>query len=416
LSFSALALSPEVLNLVRNRGHISPTPIQSAAIPIALTGRDLVATAGTGSGKTAAFLLPLLNRLQGSRTTGISGLVLAPTRELAAQISREFVLLSRATRLRSVVVVGGESMSRQTSDLRGGAQVLIACPGRLIDHLERGSVKLDRVDFVVIDEADRMLDMGFLPQLRRVLQTVRKPRQTLMFSATMDPAVERVAREFLINPERLSVGPASTPPAEIHQTIYPVTLENKGAMLVELLNRGEVNSAIVFTRTKSRTDRIAKMLVGNRVKAVAIHGGRSQSQRNAALAGFRTGHYKVLVATDVAARGLDVPDVSHVINFDLPDESDTYLHRIGRTARMGKSGQALSLVMPEEGASLRGIERMLGVKLQRASIAGFQTPEITAHKQETTTRPPVTRHRPVSSRRRDTDFSSRRKRTSIRER
>jgi ATP-dependent RNA helicase RhlE len=402
-------LSPEVLHSVRDRGHQRPTPIQSAAIPVALAGRDLVATAGTGSGKTAAFLLPLLNRLQGSRPSGISGLVLAPTRELAAQISREFVLFSRNTRLRAAVIVGGESMSRQIQDLRSGTQVLIACPGRLIDHLERGTVRLDRVDFVIIDEADRMLDMGFLPQLRRVLQTVRKPRQTLMFSATMGPAVEQVAREFLTNPERVSIGPASTPPAEIRQTIYPVTLENKGPVLLELLNRGEVNSAIVFTRTKSRADRIAKMLVGNRVKAVAIHGGRSQSQRNSALAGFRKGHYKVLVATDVAARGLDVPDVSHVVNFDLPEESETYIHRIGRTARMGKSGQALSLVMPGEGASLRGIERMLGVKLQRASVAGFQAPEIAAHKQETIARPPVTRHRPLRGQRRDNGFSPRKK-------
>ena len=233
MSFSALALSPEVLHSVRNRGHQIPTRIESAAIPVALAGRDLVATAGTGSGKTAAFLLPLLNRLQSNRTGGVSGLILAPTRELAAQISREFVLLSRNTRLRAAVIVGGESMSRQTYDLRSGTQVLIACPGRLIDHLERGNVKLDRVDFVVIDEADRMLDMGFLPQLRRVLQTVRKPRQTLMFSATMGPAVERIAREFLTNPERVTIGPTSAPPAEIRQTIYAVTPENKGPMLLD---------------------------------------------------------------------------------------------------------------------------------------------------------------------------------------
>jgi ATP-dependent RNA helicase RhlE len=370
----------------------------------------LVATAGTGSGKTAAFLLPLLNRLQGARANGVSGLVLAPTRELAAQIAREFVLLSRNLRLRAAVIVGGESMSRQINELRGGIQVLIACPGRLIDHLERRTARLDRVDFVIIDEADRMLDMGFLPQLRRVLQTVRKPRQTLMFSATMGPAVEQVAREFLTNPERVSIGVASTPPAEIRQTIYPVTMENKGPVLLELLNRGEVNSAIVFTRTKSRADRIARMLVGNRVKAVAIHGGRSQSQRNSALAGFRTGHYKVLVATDVAARGLDVPEVSHVVNFDLPQESETYIHRIGRTARMGKSGQALSLVMPEEGASLRGIERMLGVKLQRAGVTGFQAPDITAHKQDAVSRPPVTPHRPLRGRSRTDGFAARKKR------
>jgi ATP-dependent RNA helicase RhlE len=413
LSFSALALSPEVLRSVHDRGHHRPTPIQTAAIPVALAGRDLVATAETGSGKTAAFLLPLLNHLQSGHGGGIGALVLAPTRELAAQISREFSLLSRNTRLRAAVIVGGESMSRQLHELRSGTQVLIACPGRLIDHLERGTVKLDRVSLVVIDEADRMLDMGFLPQLRRVLQTVRKPRQTLMFSATMDAGVERVAREFLNQPDRINVGQTRTPPAEIRQAIYPVTMENKIPMLVELLNRSEVNSAIVFTRTKSRADRIAKVLVRNRFKAVAIHGGRSQNQRNAALAGFRKGNYSVLVATDVAARGLDVPDVSHVVNFDLPQESDTYIHRIGRTARMGKSGEALSLVMPEEGASLRGIERILGVKLERASVAGFHAPEISHHKQETVARPPLPRHRPLSPGRRENGFSPHKKGSSI---
>lgn len=374
-----------------------------------MAGRDLVATAGTGSGKTAAFLLPLLNRLQSGRSSGIGALILAPTRELAAQISREFALLSRNTRLRAALVVGGESMSRQVQELRAGVQVLIACPGRLIDHLERGTVRLDRINLVVIDEADRMLDMGFLPQLRTVLRTARKPRQTLMFSATMDANVERVAREFLSQPDRINVGETRTPPAEIRQAIYPVTMENKAPMLMELLKRSEVNSAIVFTRTKSRADRIAKMLVRNRFKAVAIHGGRSQSQRNAALAGFRQGHYSVLVATDVAARGLDVPDVSHVVNFDLPDESDTYIHRIGRTARMGKSGEALSLVMPDEGASLRGIERSLGVRLERVSVAGFHAPEIAPHKHEPITRPPLPRHHPPRPGRRESDFSSREK-------
>jgi ATP-dependent RNA helicase RhlE len=321
-------------------------------------------------------------------------LVLAPTRELASQIASEFGLLSRNTRLRAAVIVGGESMSRQVHELRSGVQVLVACPGRLIDHLERGTVELDRIEVVVIDEADRMLDMGFLPQLRRILRTVRKPRQTLMFSATMDSEVERVAREFLSNPASVRVGGVSAPPAAIRQTIYPVTQENKAPLLLHLLGGSEVNSAIVFTRTKSRAERVAKLLVRNQFKAIAIHGGRSQSQRNAALAGFRTGHYAVLVATDVAARGLDIPHVSHVINFDLPDAPDSYIHRIGRTARMGQPGEALSLVMPEDGLSLRGIERTLGVRLERAKIDKFEAPDLAANKQETIARQPIVRHRP----------------------
>ncbi len=393
LSFSELSLSPVVLESVHARGHRQPTAIQFAAIPVALAGRDLLATAGTGSGKTAAFLLPILNRLHGSRASGISVLVLAPTRELASQIGQEFRLLSRNTRLRAVVIVGGESMGRQIHELRGGIQVLVACPGRLIDHLERGTVELDRIDVVVIDEADRMLDMGFLPQLRRVLRMARKPRQTLMFSATMDPGVEQVAREFLRDPARVRIGDNSTPPAAIRQTIYPVTAENKAPVLMQLLDRDEVNSAIVFTRTKSRADRVARLLTRNHFKAIAIHGGRSQSQRTAALGGFRKGQYTVLVATDVAARGLDIPDVSHVINFDLPDAPESYIHRIGRTARMGKAGEALSLVMPEDALSLRGIERTLGARLERTKIGGLAPPDVGPGLREPATSRPAARHR-----------------------
>jgi ATP-dependent RNA helicase RhlE len=385
-------LSSTILESVHARGHHQPTAIQSGAIPPALAGRDLIATAETGSGKTAAFLLPILNRLHLDRAGGISALVLAPTRELAFQIGQEFRLLSRNTRVRAAVVVGGESMSRQVHELRAGVQVLVACPGRLIDHLERGTVELSRIKVVVIDEADRMLDMGFIPQLRRILRVTKSPRQTLMFSATMNPEVERVAREFLRDPASVRIGDCSTPPAAIRQTIYPVTAENKGPVLLQLLGRNEVNSAIVFTRTKSRADRVAKLLIRNRLKAIAIHGGRSQSQRNAALGGFRRGQYTVLVATDVAARGLDIPDVSHVINFDLPEVPDSYIHRIGRTSRMGKAGEALSLVTPEDGLSLRGIERTLGVRLERAKIGGFQAPEIGIGRRETTARPPLASH------------------------
>jgi ATP-dependent RNA helicase RhlE len=404
LSFTELSLSPSILQSVRERGHSQPTAIQSRAIPLALAGRDLIAIAGTGSGKTAAFLLPILDRLNRNPLNRIGALVIAPTRELASQIGQEFDLLSRNTHLRAAVIVGGEPMGRQVRELRAGVEVLIACPGRLIDHLERGTINLDRIEVMVIDEADRMLDMGFLPQLRRILRMVVKPHQTLMFSATMDPEVERVARELLYNPVSVRIDEISTPPGTCRQTIYPVTAENKTPILIDLLGRDEVNSAIVFTRTKSRADRITKLLVRNRFKAIAIHGGRSQRQRSAALAGFRAGHYAVLVATDVAARGLDIPEVSHVINFDFPEAPDAYIHRIGRTARMGKSGEALSLVMPQDGLSLRGIERKLGVRLERAKVGRFEVPHPVAIRAQTTARSLGVRHTRSQPRMRNAGF------------
>jgi len=381
LSFSNFSISPEILRSIHDRGHQQATPIQSGAIPQALAGRDLVATAETGSGKTAAYLIPLIDRLYrrpagGRSTTGIRAMILSPTRELAAQVAREFGLLARNTRLKAVVVVGGDSMNRQLHDLHNGAQVLVACPGRLIDHLERGTVKLDRIEVAVLDEADRLLDMGFMPQLRRIMRMVPQRRQTLMFSATMGAGVRQAAREFLSNPAHVNVGEQTTPPASIRQTIYAVTLDNKGPMLLELLKRDEVESAIVFTRTRSRADRVAKMLTHNRIAAIAIHGDRSQDQRKSALAGFRAGKYRVMVATDLAARGLDIQDVSHVINFDVPDEAEDYIHRIGRTARMGKAGEALSLVTPEDRVSLGRIEGTLGKHLEREALAGFDAPEL----------------------------------------
>jgi len=383
LSFSEFGFTPEIHRSIRDRGHTQPTPIQQAAIPPALEGRDLVGTAETGSGKTAAYLLPMLDRL--IRSAGepagrkpIRALVLAPTRELAAQVGREFGLFARNTRLKVAVIVGGDSMHRQISELQGGAQVLVACPGRLIDHMERGTIKLDKVEVVIIDEADRLLDMGFLPQLRRVMRTVPKNRQTLMFSATFGSGVAQVAREFFTDPVHVSVGDKSAPPSTIRQTVYPVTINDKGPMLLEILKRKDVESAIVFTRTKSRADRVVKMISRGGIKAIVIHGDRSQGQRNAALAGFRSGSYRVLVATDLAARGLDITDVSHVINYDLPDEVENYIHRIGRTARMGKSGEAFSLVTPEERTMLGKIERTLGRELERGQVDGFEQLEITA--------------------------------------
>ncbi|HXZ87301.1 MAG TPA: DEAD/DEAH box helicase [Candidatus Binataceae bacterium] len=380
MSFSVFSLSPEIHRSIRDRGHHEATPIQSGAIPVIQTGRDVVATAETGSGKTAAFLIPLIDRLHRERVNWPAILVIEPTRELAAQVAREFRLFARHTNLRAALIVGGESMRRQLDELRSGAQVLIACPGRLIDHLEHHAVSLDRVLAVVIDEADRLLDMGFMPQVRRILKMVPAKRQTLMFSATMDSGAERMAREFLHEPERVSIGDKSAPPASIRQTLCPATHQDKEGLLLEILKRPETESAIVFTRTKSRADRVARTLKRQGVRAVAIHGDLSQGQRTAALAGFRKRAYRVMVATDVAARGLDIPGVSHVINFDLPEEPENYIHRIGRTARMGREGHAISLVTPEERISLGRIERTLGITLEREMIEGFEQPEIMAPK------------------------------------
>ena len=378
MSFSSFTFSPEIHRSIRDRGHHQATPIQTEAIPLIASGRDVVATAETGSGKTAAFLIPLIDRFHRERATGPTMLVIEPTRELAAQVGREFALLARHCMLRAAVVVGGESLRRQLGELRL-AQVIIACPGRLLDHLEHGHVMLGGVKAVVIDEADRLLDMGFMPQLQRIMQFVPAERQTLMFSATMGSAAQVMAREFLAEPARVAIGSKPAPPQSIRQTLCPATHRDKDAMLIALLKR-DVESAIVFTRTKLGADRVSRILKRSGIRAVAIHGDLSQRERTAALAAFRRRARRVLVATDVAARGLDIPGVSHVINFDLPDEPEGYIHRIGRTARMGREGRAISLVTPQEREALGRIERTLGVTLERETIEGFEQPQVTAAK------------------------------------
>jgi ATP-dependent RNA helicase RhlE len=378
MSFSAFTFAPEIHRSIRDRGHHQATPIQTEAIPVILEGHDVIATAETGSGKTAAFLIPLIDRLHRERVIGPAMLVIEPTRELAAQVGREFTLLARHCNLRAAVVVGGESMRRQAAELRS-AQVIIACPGRLLDHLENKDLMLDHISAVVIDEADRMLDMGFMPQIRRIMEFVPEHRQTLMFSATMDATAGMMAREFLKHPVRVSIGEKPAPPASIRQTLCPATHVDKEAILVALLKRG-IGSAIVFTRTRSGADHVGQVLKRAGIRAVTIHGELSQRQRTAALTAFRRRAWRVLVATDVAARGLDIPGVSHVINFDMPADSDGYIHRIGRTARMGRAGRAISLVTPQEREALGRIERALGITLERETIEGFTQPEITAPK------------------------------------
>jgi ATP-dependent RNA helicase RhlE len=378
MSFSVFTFSPEIHRSICDRGHHQATPIQTETIPRILEGRDVVATAETGSGKTAAFLIPLIDRFHRQRVTGPAMLVIEPTRELAAQVGREFALLARHCVLRAAVVVGGESMRRQASQLHS-AQVIIGCPGRLLDHLERGHVTFGGVSAVVIDESDRLLDMGFMPQIRHLMQFVPVERQTLMFSATMDSAAEMMAREFLRQPARISIGNKPAPPASIRQSLCPTTYLNKEAILLALLKRG-IDSAIVFTRTKCGANYLSRILKSNGLRAVAIHGDLSQRQRTAALSAFRRRDRRILVATDVAARGLDIPGVSHVINFDMPEEPEGYIHRIGRTARMGREGHAISLVTPQEREALGRIERALGITLERETIQGFEQPQVTAAK------------------------------------
>ena len=373
--------------------------MQRETIPVALEGRDVVVSAETGSGKTAAFLIPLIDRLQRGRAKAQSALVIAPTRELAAQCGQEFARLARHSGLRAAVIVGGESMRRQIAHLQAGAQVLIACPGRLIDLMEQGRVNLQHTHMVVIDEADRLLDMGFLPQLRRVMRTLPKERQTMMFSATMGPGPEAIAHDFLHQPERIMIGRKAAPPQTINQTIYPVQWADKEPMLLEILGKPEVQSAIVFTRTRVRAEHLGRMLKRHGVRTAVIHGDRSQAERNSALKSFKSGHCSVLVPTDVAARGLDIPGVSHVINYDLPDDAESYIHRIGRTARMGREGEAISLVTPQERVSLGQIERALGEELKREAVEGFVAPEVKAPK-------PVTLFRSGASRARGRSRSS----------
>jgi len=371
LSFSAFGLHPSLLLALRELGFQNPTPIQREAIPPAIDGRDLVASAMTGSGKTAAFALPILQRLATLSAGTTRALVLSPTRELAAQIEEHVRELGRHTRVKTAAVFGGVGMGPQEQALRRGTDVIVATPGRLLDHLRTSCAALRGVEILVIDEADRMLDMGFLPDVRRILAKLPAHRQTLLFSATMPPAIQALAREMQRSPATIAIGRPTTPAVSLSQALYPVPAELKSALLAELVRSGEIRSVIVFTRTKHRANRLAEYLVRNGVAAGRIHGNRSQAQRTQALGGFKAGKFPVLVATDIAARGIDVDELSHVVNFDVPASAEDYVHRVGRTARAEAKGDALMFVSPEEEADVRGIERVIGRKLPRLTVAGF---------------------------------------------
>ena len=371
MSFSALGLPEPIVRSVRAVGYAEPTPIQRQAIPMILPGHDLIAASETGSGKTAAFLLPILSRLLEGHHA-LRALVLVPTRELAAQVETSAKAYSRHSRLRVGAVYGGVPIPPQERMLRHeGVDVLIATPGRLLDLHGRQSVSLEDVEVLVLDEADRMVDMGFAPDLRRILAVLPRQRQTLMFSATMPTEVNRVAKEALHNPKRLELAPPTKPAQAVAQAFYPVPRHLKIDLLDEILHRASRGSVIVFARTKRGADRLSRQLERRGHDVVVLHGDRSQGQRERAMRDFRRGHSEILVATDIASRGIDVTHVTHVINFDVPRAPEDYVHRVGRTGRMNAAGDALTLVSPEERKEAEAIERFMAHKVERLVLDEF---------------------------------------------
>ncbi len=380
MSFQDFGLDAALLRAVADMGFTEPTPIQKMAVPPALEGRDVLASAMTGSGKTAAFVLPILQHLStGGRSQGTRALVLTPTRELAVQVHEHFQDLGRHTPITSATVFGGVSQNPQERALRKGVDVVVACPGRLLDLMGQGLTKFDGLELLVLDEADRMLDMGFLPDVRRILKTLPDRRQTFLFSATLPRPIVELSRTLLRDPARLDVERPSEPAHGIIQEVMQVPGKLKSALLVELLKRKEVTMALVFTRTKHRANRLAKQLEKANIPCERIHGNRSQNQRQKALSAFRDGRVQVLVATDVASRGIDIEDLPHVVNFDVPGQPDDYVHRVGRTARAQATGHALTFVSPEERGQLAAIERALGNTIRRRQLTDF---DYSAHPSE----------------------------------
>ncbi|MFL5375123.1 MAG: DEAD/DEAH box helicase [Myxococcales bacterium] len=365
MGFSELGISEKGLAALARAGFEAPTPIQAQAIPPALQGKDVIGCAATGTGKTLAFVLPIIERLEGKH--GTRALVLAPTRELALQIGTELERFAHGRKVRSAVVIGGVGMTPQTQAFQRGVEVIVATPGRLNDHLDHRTARLDQIEILVLDEADRMLDMGFLPQLRRILEHVPRERQSLLFSATMAGEVAKFSRENLRHPVRVDIVKSGATAERAVQRVFLVGEEEKTALLLALLEQDAL-STLVFTRTKRRADRLSRALARAGHEVAVIHGDRSQSQRDRALDGFRAGNSRVLVATDIAARGIDVADIGHVVNFDLPHVPEDYVHRVGRTARAEASGRASSFASPGEQDLLRGIENLTRRTVERAAV------------------------------------------------
>lgn len=370
MKFDAFDLHQDILRAVVNNGYEVPTPIQAEAIPSILTGRDLLGLAQTGTGKTAAFVLPMIHQLMQGHRRCVRALILAPTRELAAQINETVKIFSRGTGLRSTVIYGGVGLSPQIEALKRGVEIVVACPGRLLDHISQKRIDFSRLETFVIDEADRMFDMGFLPDVRRIAGSLPRKRQTLLFSATMPGDIRHLADDMLH--DAVTVQISHTKPIEtVSHALYPVEQHLKAALLRELLKTTDTDSVLVFTRTKHRAERLAQQLSHAGFRATSLQGDLSQSKREKAIEGFRRGSFQILVATDIAARGIDVSAISHVINFDMPDTADAYTHRIGRTGRAEKTGDAFTFVTRDDAEMVRTIEKIIGEKLERKTLDGF---------------------------------------------
>ncbi|HUD48743.1 MAG TPA: DEAD/DEAH box helicase [Candidatus Baltobacteraceae bacterium] len=370
MSFTTFGLTAPILEGVKAMGYIEPTPIQLRAIPLVMSGRDVIGSAQTGTGKTAAFALPILSLLD-KHEAASRALVLEPTRELAAQVETAIHDFARFTNLRTAVLYGGVGYGKQLEDLRAGADVIVATPGRLLDHMERGACRLDRVKYLVLDEADRMLDMGFLPDVRRILDKIPRDRHTSLFSATIPAEIATLIQWAMRNPQTVEIGARRTPAETVEHAIYPVAETQKTALLLQLLERSKYDSVIVFCRTKHRADQIAHLLKKNQHAVAVLHSNRTQREREEALRGFRQGRYEALVATDIASRGLDIADVSHVVNYDVPQHPEDYIHRIGRTGRAEQTGDALTLMVAADASHVYAIERFIGKKVPRVKLDNF---------------------------------------------
>jgi ATP-dependent RNA helicase RhlE len=387
MDFQEFNFHPAIAAGLKAAGYTTPTPIQEQAIPSVMAGSDVMGLAQTGTGKTAAFVLPILQRLMQGERGRVRALIVAPTRELAEQINEAIGLMGRQTRLKSMTVYGGVAVNPQIDKLRRGVEIIVACPGRLLDHLNQGNIDLAAVEVLVLDEADQMFDMGFLPDIRRILKFIPAQRQTLLFSATMPDDIRRLASEILTKPITVQAG-STAPPVTVSHALYPVGQHLKTPLLLELLQHTDTDSVLVFTRTKHRAKRLGEQLEKAGYKAASLQGNLSQNRRQAALDGFRDGTFQILVATDIAARGIDVSQISHVVNYDIPDTPEAYIHRIGRTGRAARSGDAFTLVTSEDTIMVRTIEKKLGTELERRKLEGFDYSVPAPQKDSEFARPP----------------------------